>query len=231
MVPMQRRKNSPMAKTNISGGERKICMKSGGFRDRVKKAQFVTILLLCTSILLFQSMKCIIKFREKSTGTGDKYVDISKTSFPVMSICPTYPYKLDILQDNGLETLTSIQFGASWISNHSGVSPTEFYEKVVHSAHELINHIIVYTAGQMDGSNIFERSKNLSICGQNLFEAKPYYFNGNCYAIVMPQCLLDIGILEVVLGFNMDKTDIFIHHPGQFLSPNSRYTPYNLWEI
>ena len=37
-----------------------------------------------------------------------------------------------------------------------------------------------------------------------------------------PQCLQDAGILEVVLT-TTDKTDIFIHHRGQFLSPNSRY--------
>lgn len=37
-----------------------------------------------------------------------------------------------------------------------------------------------------------------------------------------PKCLQDAGILEVVLT-TTDKTDIFIHHRGQFLSPNSRY--------
>ena len=37
----------------------------------------------------------------------------------------------------------------------------------------------------------------------------------------MPSCLAEAGPLEVVLGF-YDKTDIFIHHIGQFLSPNSR---------
>ena len=37
----------------------------------------------------------------------------------------------------------------------------------------------------------------------------------------MPSCLADAGPLEVVFEF-YDKTDIFIHHIGQFLSPNSR---------
>ena len=37
----------------------------------------------------------------------------------------------------------------------------------------------------------------------------------------IPDCLHKAGPLEVVFDF-YDKTDIFIHHPGQFLSPNSR---------
>ena len=50
---------------------------------------------------------------------------------------------------------------------------------------------------------------------------KEYYFNGDCFAMVMPSCLLEAGPLEIVFNFK-DKTDIFIHHRGQFLSPNSR---------
>ena len=38
---------------------------------------------------------------------------------------------------------------------------------------------------------------------------------------VMPSCLANAGPLEVEFGF-LQKTDIFIHHNGQFLSPNSR---------
>ena len=37
----------------------------------------------------------------------------------------------------------------------------------------------------------------------------------------MPSCLANAGPLEVEFGF-LQKTDIFIHHNGQFLSPNSR---------
>ena len=37
----------------------------------------------------------------------------------------------------------------------------------------------------------------------------------------MPSCLANAGPLEVEFGF-LQKTDIFIHHTGQFLSPNSR---------
>ena len=54
-----------------------------------------------------------------------------------------------------------------------------------------------------------------------MFFKKEYYFNGDCFATILPDCVIDAGPLEVVFEF-YDKTDIFIHHSGQFLSPNSR---------
>ena len=62
-----------------------------------------------------------------------------------------------------------------------------------------------------------------SVCenNKNLFYKKEYYFNGDCFATILPDCVIDAGPLEVVFEF-YDKTDIFIHHSGQFLSPNSR---------
>ena len=38
---------------------------------------------------------------------------------------------------------------------------------------------------------------------------------------MVPSCLAEAGVLEVVIEF-YDKTDMFIHHVGTFLSPNSR---------
>ena len=38
---------------------------------------------------------------------------------------------------------------------------------------------------------------------------------------MVPSCLAEAGVLEVVIEF-YDKTDMFIHHLGAFLSPNSR---------
>ena len=38
---------------------------------------------------------------------------------------------------------------------------------------------------------------------------------------MVPSCLAEAGVLEVVIEF-YDKTDMFIHHLGSFLSPNSR---------
>ena len=49
------------------------------------------------------------------------------------------------------------------------------------------------------------------------FSFKLIIFKG----FVMPSCLANAGPLEVEFGF-LQKTDIFIHHNGQFLSPNSR---------
>ena len=62
----------------------------------------------------------------------------------------------------------------------------------------------------------------MSFVGRNYFTRKNIrYVNGDCFAVVLPECVMAVGPLEVVLEF-YDKTDIFIHNIGQFLSPNSR---------
>ena len=72
------------------------------------------------------------KYIDKSTGTADKYVHVSKTSFPVMTICPTYPYNINALNQFGIDVKTLLQFGAQWVPlNDSSVSPQDFYEKVL----------------------------------------------------------------------------------------------------
>lgn len=60
-----------------------------------------------------------------------------------------------------------------------------------------------------------------TFCDERLFRISPYYYNGDCFSMELPSCLREAGVLEIVFDF-YNKTDIFIHHPGQFLSPNSR---------
>jgi len=73
----------------------------------------------------------------------------------------------------------------------------------------------------VEGSNVLIVKANETLCGENLFKVEEYYYNGDCYALTLPNCLRESGVLELVVDFH-DKTDIFIHHEGQFLSPNSR---------
>ena len=63
---------------------------------------------------------------------------------------------------------------------------------------------------------------NDTICGsEKLFQNTPYYYNGECYGFVMPKCLAISGPVEIGFEF-LKQTEIFLHHEGQFLSPNSR---------
>ena len=63
---------------------------------------------------------------------------VSLTSFPVLTICPTYPYRLEALNANGVATKSEIQFGAKWVSDKEGKTPNEFYEEVgFHERHNL----------------------------------------------------------------------------------------------
>ncbi|TRY74726.1 hypothetical protein TCAL_14549 [Tigriopus californicus] len=189
---------------------------------RVKQCQFFTILFVCVGILIFQASQCVIKYLDASTGTGDKYVHVARTSFPVMTICPSYPYKLDRLQYHGIMTKSDIQFNSQWTSNDSTVDPVTFYEDIVVGVEEIVEDILIYAEVPINGTNSFMLYGNSTFCGQGLFQIEQYYYNGDCYALELPDCLVEAGVLEIVFDFRT-KTDIFIHHKGQFLSPNARY--------
>ena len=97
----------------------------------IKRMQYGFIITACTVVLGFQVAKCAEKYMNKSTGTADKYVHVSKTAFPELTICPTYPYKLDILQANGIETRNALRFGSNWIPNSTQFNAEEFYRDIV----------------------------------------------------------------------------------------------------
>ena len=122
---------------------------------RVKKIQFFTILFISSAILLVQTGQCVDKYFNKDTGTADKYVHVSKVSFPIMTVCPTYPYKLDRLQYHGIETKSDIQFGANWVSHNESVSPVELYEDVVLEVEDIVEDVDIYAEAIIEGKNAF----------------------------------------------------------------------------
>ncbi len=56
---------------------------------------------ICLGILFFQCAQCVRKLFAFRTGTADKYVHVALASFPVMTLCPPYPYREDRLQFHG----------------------------------------------------------------------------------------------------------------------------------
>ena len=49
------------------------------------------------------------KYLKRGTGTSESYKDISTVPFPVLTICPTYPYKDDRISYHGVEIVRDIQ--------------------------------------------------------------------------------------------------------------------------
>jgi hypothetical protein len=156
----------------------------------IKRFQFAVIGITCTAVLFFQVGKCIEKFLAKNTGTADKYVDVSKTAFPELTICPSYPYKWDKLIANGIPTKEDIQFGGNWISNDSKKSSQEFYNEIVLKVDEIVQKVSIYVEQLVNETTTIILEPLDTICnGQTLFKTKPYYYNGDCFALVLPDCL------------------------------------------
>ena len=68
----------------------------------VKHAQYLIIFLLCWGFLVYEIFCALEKYLEKDTGTADEYVLNTKTKFPALTICPSLPYKEEILHRKGI---------------------------------------------------------------------------------------------------------------------------------
>ena len=186
-----------------------------------KLFQFWLIIAISTGILFYQSSKCVQKYFANETGTVDTYVDVTATSFPELTICPSKSYKENIVLKNGIANLTDIQFNSHWISNDSEKSAQQFYEEIVFSPGEVIQEINIFTRNSVNESRYIKANINDTLCSQALYSIKPYYYFGNCFTIQIPGCLFAAGILEIWI-IVLQKVDIFIYHQGQFLNQNSR---------
>jgi hypothetical protein len=133
-----------------------------------------------------------------------------------LSICPSDPYILQELVQNGINNVNEYRMNSNWNSNKPGKKAKDLYEEVVIDVTNIIEKINIFLECQYNGSNVLSlNSFNKIVCrNQSLFEIKEYYFNGDCLILTMPDCLSKSGVLEIALQFNVD-VHIFLHHKGK----------------
>ena len=205
----------------------KCCKTEIENREILKLILFFVLGIIGTGTVALKCWDCYIRFQNKLTGTSDLYKHISEVPFPDLTFCPVSGYKEDILINNGLQNISDYTEESIWSSsNGNAESPEELYIESTFSLEEIIGIVEVYLDRYINGSEkvTFDPKSNQNPCGEdpkNVFLAREYYFNGNCYSIVMPECVHQAGPLEVIVNVK-EAVDVFIHHPGQFLSPNSR---------
>lgn len=183
------------------------------------------LLSVCSGVLVYLSYLSIHRYALRETATADKYLHISEVTFPEITLCPSNPYKLDILKRHGINDLRDIQFNAQWVSaTQPNLKPQEFMELINIPLEELFHSVIVDIEKPL-ANRMTQSILNGTVIGDcklsPLWTIRDYYFNGICFSLQLPPCLLDRGILEMSVHLHQ-STDVFIHHPGQFLSPNSR---------
>ena len=179
---------------------------------------------VCFFLLARAIIECVDKYLSGNTATADKYQHIITAPFPDLTICPAYPYKIEVLNSNGVPDKSTYQFKAGWVSNNTAKNAEEFFNEVIFSASDLVQNINLYLEQPMEGSSV--KKMNIAetggkLCGEEIFFPTEYYYNGRCWTLRLPQCVLSKGVLEIVADF-YGKTDVFIHHVGQFFSPESR---------
>ena len=166
---------------------------------------------------------CLDKFLANNTATAESYSYIADQPFPDLTVCPSLPYKKNVLVKNGIPARKNIQLGAEWVSKDSRTAPEDFFEQVVFKLDDLVEDLslVLETPFNGNASVFFPASSFKNVCNQILFRNTEYYFNGRCFTLQLPKCILKLGILELIMHFRK-KVDIFIHHEGQFFSPDSR---------
>ena len=205
----------------------KCCKTEIENREILKLILFFVLGIIGTGTVALKCWDCYIRFQNKLTGTSDLYKHISEVPFPDLTFCPVSGYKENVLRNNGLQNISDYTEESIWSSSNGNIeSPEELYIESTFSLEEIIGIVEVYLDRYINGSEkvTFDPKSNQNPCGEdpkNVFLAREYYFNGNCYSIVMPECVHQAGPLEVIVNVK-EAVDVFIHHPGQFLSPNSR---------
>ena len=205
----------------------KCCKTEIENREILKLILFFVLGIIGTGTVALKCWDCYIRFQNKLTGTSDLYKHISEVPFPDLTFCPVSGYKENVLRNNGLQNISDYTEESIWSSSNGNTeSPEELYIESTFSLEEIIGIVEVYLDRYINGSEkvTFDPKSNQNPCGEDamkVFLAREYYFNGNCYSIVMPECVHQAGPLEVIVNVK-EAVDVFIHHPGQFLSPNSR---------
>ena len=126
------------------------------------------------------------------------------------------------------------------ILSSNPVRPDQFYESILYKVEELVEDIKVDLEEPFQGeAGIRLSSGNFTICNSSIYTETEYYFNGRCFSFHLPECILNKAILEMSFGFSQKgklrfpvylftknnlvfSVDVFIHHAGQYFSPDSR---------
>ena len=127
------------------------------------------------------------------------------------------------LANQGLTNISRSSSCSHLIWNY--FSPAKFYESVIFPIEDLIEDIKLDLESSYNGSaSVTYNVRNFTnICGQSIYRDTEYYFNGRCFSLMMPQCLLDKGILEINVNFKekgkqRPNSNIDLQQPGPCFS-------------
>ena len=110
-----------------------------------------------------------------------------------------------------------------WVSNGTTTNPADLFNQIIYDLEDVVGDLQLYLEAPFQGNaTVFIPVSSFSnICNESVIRNTDYYYNGRCFTLSIPHCIVKLGILELILNFNKN-VDIFIHHEGQFFSPNSR---------
>ena len=187
----------------------------------VKKIQYLILASVIIILLLRQVSKSVHKFHEQKTGTTDLYESNSKVAFPELTICSRLGYKAGVLLQNGIKNEIDYFYLGQWSSNESQKDPEQLFDEITYELEELVHQVIFYTEDLVNGENLIKLKPREEFCSENLFQIQFFFTKGKCFTLKTPSCIHQAGIMKIRIQHKQNLT-IWVHYPGQFLSPNSK---------
>ena len=189
--------------------------------SRWKKLLLLLLLLILVTCLLVLAGRCWGDFAKAETFGVRALEDTSKVAFPALTVCSKRQYKEERLRESGILSTRSYAVEADWVGDGE-TAPALLYREAVIPVGEIVSDLKVFlNTPTLDGQAVIRLTPDGRFCGETLFHPKEHFYFGRCHSLVVPRCLQEHGVTEVVFTLG-EAADIYVHHREAFFSPDTK---------
>ena len=189
--------------------------------SRWKKLLLLFALLLLVTGLLLLAARCWGEFAKAETFGDWQQENTSKVAFPALTVCSKRQYKEERLREAGVISTRSYAVEADWLGDGQTAAAILYREAVI-SVEEIVSDLKVFlNTPTLDGQTVIRLAPGGRFCGQTLFHPKEHFYFGRCHSLVVPRCLQEHSVTEVVLTLE-EAADVYVHQQEAFFSPDTK---------
>ena len=189
--------------------------------SRWKKLLLLFTLLLLVTGLLVIAARCWGEFAKAETFGVWRQEETSNVAFPALTVCSKRQYKEERLREAGVVSTRSYAVEGDWLGDGQTAAAILYREAVI-SVEEIVSDLKVFlNTPTLDGQTVIRLVPGGRFCGETLFHPKEHFFFGRCHSLVVPRCLQEHSVTEVVLTLE-EAADVYVHHQEAFFSPDTK---------
>ena len=189
--------------------------------SRWKKLLTLFVLFLFVSSLLVIAGRCWAEFAMAETFVVWRQEETSKVGFPALTVCSKRQYKEERLREAGVLSTRSYAVEGDWLGDGQTAAATLYQEAVI-PVEEIVSDLKVFlNKPTLEGQTVIRLAPGGRFCGETLFHPKEHFYFGRCHSLVVPRCLQEHSVTEVVLTLE-EAADVYVHHQEAFFSPDTK---------